>query len=173
MKLLWGCRIAVLFCILRSFAVAQMALSAMEPAVGKISLPPKNPTISAVTPLWKGVWQQEGEDPSGSVTEARQEFVGPEGAVPYPARGTTILKFDPDGHEVERTSQTSRGMDTTTRVFQGGKLLSMTTEYHRNDGKVSNGPEWRKWSYDANGRVSDVRIGTKDKEHKSLPEFQV
>lgn len=161
-----GYRIALLFFALRSFALAQAFLPAFEPAMGRVSLPPKNPTISAVTPLWQGVLQQGMADPSGPVAEARQEDVIPEGAAPYPARRTTILKFDGAGHLFERTYQDSLGTTTTTSVFQDGKLQSRTTKHHRTDGRFSVWQEWYRWSYDPKGRVADFRAGSrKDEEH--------
>lgn len=156
-------RIAVLFFALRSFAIAQMFMAAMEPT-GKITLPPKNPTISAVTPLWRGALQEQKENPSGPVAEARQEDVIPEGAAPYPSRRTTILKFDSEGHPVERSYQDQLGTTTTTNVFQGGKLQSVTTRYHRIDGRFQDWHDWRKWTYGSSGRISDFRAGRNNNE---------
>lgn len=143
-----------------------MSLSAIEPTTAKTALPPKNPTISAVTPLWQGVFQQQNKDLfSGVVTEVKQEDVLPEGAIEYPSRRTTTLKFDDDGHLIESTYHDSLGTTTVTNEFQNGRLQSRTTKHHRADGRFADWQEWEKWSYDRTGRVSGYRAGSNDKEN--------
>ena len=156
----FGCRIAVLLFALRSYAAAQLFLVAVEPAKGKIILPPKNPTISAVTPLWKAALTQQMAELSGPVAEARQEDVIPEGAAPFPARRVTVIKFDRDGHLVEQTYQDRLGTTTTTSAFENGKLQSRTTKHHRANGRFPDSQESYNWRYDKTGRISDFRTET-------------
>jgi hypothetical protein len=144
----------------------QMSTASGYQAIGELPGPPKNPTISAVTQLWKGALLEQMAELSGPLAQTLQEDVIPDGAAPYPTTRTTTVKLDRDGHETERSDQSPGGTSTTTSVFEGGKLQSRTTMHHRTNSRFSTlqkWQEWQKWKYDTNGRLSDFRAG-QDKE---------
>jgi hypothetical protein len=174
MKYSLNCRLAPLFIVLASYCTAQVSSLAAAVPLAAIAGPPKNPTISAVTPLWQGVLLQEHiEELSGPVTEARREYVIADGAALNPTRGTTVLRFDSDGHLIERMDQDSSGTITTTSVSQNGKIQSQTRTRHHADGRFPDWQEWwRKWSYDTNGRVSEFRAGSNNKENNHFLNFK-
>jgi hypothetical protein len=174
MKCSLSYRLVLLFVLLRSPSIAQVFLPAIGQPSTTNSFPPKNPTISAVTPLWKGVLIQANmEELSGPVVEVKREDVLPEGAVASPSRETTVLKFDGEGHLIESTYQDSRLTTTITSVFQNGKPQSRTRMRRYPDGKFPDWQEsWEKWGYDQNGRVSDYRRAYNNQENNHYLNFK-
>ena len=159
--------LALLLIVLSSFCMAQVPSLAVLAPSGELLGPPKNPTISAVTPLWQGVLSQANtEQFSGPVAEVTRVNVIPEGAAPNPYRGTTTFNFDSNGHLVDRMDESSRGRSTTAGVYQDGRIQSSTTKRYRANGTVQDS-QWRKWSYDPSGGISDYRAGTDGNQEKN------
>jgi hypothetical protein len=155
--------------------LAQMQMSSLSgyKAISDLPGPPKDPTISAVTPLWQGVLQQENVLAlSGPVTEALREDVIPEGSAPAPGRRTTTLKFDNENHLIENTYRDALGKTKTVNVFQNGKLQSQTTKHRGIDRKFPDWQEWQTWSYDTKGRLSDFRDGQDQAEYNHYLNFK-
>lgn len=169
-------RLVPFFVFLSSFSTAQLpSLAAVAPPA-TISGPPRNPTISAGTPLWQGVLQQQNvEEFSGPVAEVRREDVIPQGSALSPGQRTTVLKFDVEGHLIENTSQDSRVATaiTTTTVFHNGMVQSRTATRHYGNGRLPDAQVgWQKWSFDTSGRLADLRAGSDNEENNHLLNFR-
>jgi hypothetical protein len=168
--------VALIFLV--PFSAGQMQMSTLSgaQAIADLPGPPKNPTVTAMAPLWQGMLQQlQIAHPSGPILEARQEDVVPDGAAPYPARRTTMLKFDGDGHEAERIYEDSSGTTTTLTDFQNGRLQSRKTKHLRTNGKfpaLQEWEEWQKWTYDTKGRLKDFRAGQDKMEYNHYLNFK-
>ena len=101
----------------------------------------------------------------GPVAEVRREEVQSPNLSLEPFR-TTRMKFDDRGHMTERIDEDSTGSSTVTNIFLEGKIQSQTVERRRANAKTSAWENWKRWTYDGHGRLSDYRAG-QDKEERN------
>jgi hypothetical protein len=146
-------------------AFAQLTTIPAAKAITELPGPQKNPPIfSMMTAIWQGGLQYEDhvniKGPAAKVI--REEDQTPEDS-PNPFHHKSVLTFDEQKQLIERVDEDSMGVATTTLQWVYGRLESMSTTHHRNDGKIPDWDEWQKWSYGNNGGVSEFRAA-RDKE---------
>lgn len=146
-------------------AFGQLTTVPAANAIAELPGPPKNPPIfSAMTAIWQGGLEyQDYVNLKGPVVKVIREEDQTKEDNPNPFHHKSVLSFDEQNHLIERVDEDSTGVATTTLEWVHGRLESMSTKHHRNDGKTPDWEEWEKWSYNAKGRVGEFRAG-RDKE---------
>ncbi len=154
--------------LLRGFATAQMSTLPAAKAIADLPGPPKNPPIfSEMTVILQGGWEYvDTANFKGSVAEVRRERIQLPNQSPNPHNTTTAMKFDDQGHMIERIDRDSMGSSTLTTVFLEGKLQSQTVEHRGTDSKTFGWKSWERRTYDGHGRLSVYRAG-RDKEEQN------
>ena len=137
-------------------------------AIADLPGPPKNPPIfSEMTVILQGGWEYvDTANFKGSVAEVRRERIQLPNQSPNPHNTTTAMKFDDQGHMIERIDRDSMGSSTLTNVFLEGKLQSQTVEHRGTDSKTFGWKSWERRTYDGHGRLSEYRAG-RDKEEQN------
>jgi hypothetical protein len=143
-------------------------------AIADLPGPLKNPPVfSQMTVIMQGGLQyQDTEDIKGPVASVEREETQPPSQSLYPYHKTTTLKFDDHGHLTKRIDEDALGVSTTTNVWDRERLQSQTVGHHRNDGKFPDWIEWQRWSYDADGRLSEFQAGRDKQEMNDYVNFK-
>ncbi len=154
--------------------MGQMSTLPAAQAIADLPGPPKNPPIfSQMTVIMQGSLQyQDTVDIKGPVTAVLREENQSPNQNPTPYHTTTTIKFDDRGHISKRTHEDAMGVSTTTNVWEHERLQSQTVEHHRNDGKFPDWNEWQRWSYNADGRLSEFRAGRDKQELNDYVNFK-
>jgi YD repeat-containing protein len=154
-------------------AVAQMPPLPVTKAIAELPGPPKNPPIfSQMTLTMQGELRYaDMANFKGPVAAVRREQILLPSQRPNPYHTTTTMKFDGQGHLIERIDEDSLGSSTLTNVFLEGKLQSQTVEHRRADAKTS-WKNWARWTYDAHGRLSEYRAGQDQEERNHYLNFK-
>jgi len=113
--------------------------------------------------LQGGLQYQDTANFRGPVAAVEREENQSTSQNPEPYHTKTMLKFDGDGHLIQRTDEGALGTSITTNIWEHGRLQSQTVAHHRNDGRLADWNEWQRWSYDTNGRLMEFKAG-RDKE---------
>ncbi|HKI27612.1 MAG TPA: hypothetical protein VKA07_14905 [Candidatus Sulfotelmatobacter sp.] len=151
--------------LVSSLLPAQMSTLPAARAIADLFGPPKNPPIfSEMTMILQGGLQyQDTANFRGPVAAVEREENQSTSQNPEPYHTKTMLKFDGDGHLIQRTDEGALGTSITTNIWEHGRLQSQTVAHHRNDGRLADWNEWQRWSYDTNGRLMEFKAG-RDKE---------
>jgi hypothetical protein len=148
--------------LLGSVVAAQMSTLPAAEAIADLPGPPKNPPIfSEMTAILQGGLQYENTaDVKGSVASVEREETQSAKQGPYAYHTKTKLRFDEEGHLVERVQESSLGVSAISNVWVNGKLQNQTVHHHRTGGDATyDSDEWQRWTYDAKGRLSEFRAG--------------
>jgi hypothetical protein len=134
------------------------------PFFSQISLILQSGGIPAVAPQ---------PNPKGPVAEIRWEKSQIhiwEPDKPMSLSETITVKYDQQQHEVERTDEnigSPRPWKTgAVRVYKDGLLQSAEDE------SPGNGLQWKRWSYDPQGRIAEIRVGTGTELHNHFLNFK-
>jgi len=160
--------------LLTGFSAAQLSTLPAAQAIADLPGPPKNPPIfSQMTVILQGSLQyQNTVDMKGPVASVEREETQSPNQSPYAYHLVTKLKFDEDGHLIERVQEDSLGVSTSSNVWVNGRLQNQTVHHHRNDGKFSDWDEWQRWSYDKDGRLSEFKAGRDKQEMNDYVNFK-
>jgi hypothetical protein len=111
--------------------------------------------------------------PKGPVSEIRWEKSQIhiwEPAKPMSLSEIVTVKYDQQQHEVEKTYEnvgSPRSSKTRSlRVYKDGLLQSEENE------STGNGLQWSRWSYDPQGRLAEIRMGTGTELHNHYLNFK-
>jgi hypothetical protein len=156
--------------LLGAVSVCQMSTLPAAQAIAELPGAPQNPPIfSPMTAMMQdGLQFQDNVNFKGPVASATREESASDQNHSYHTKST--LKFDEDGHLINRIFEDSLGVTTLTNIWEHGKLQSQTVEHHRNDGKEWS--EWQKWSYDTKGRLAEFHAGRDKQEMNDFVNFK-
>jgi len=149
------------FVLLPGLSIGQMSTLPAAQAIADLPGQPKNPAIfSQMTAIWQGGLQYRNTaDVKGPVVSVEREETQSPNQNPNPYHATTAMKFDDDGHLIKSTYEDSLRVSTTINVWENGKLQSQNVTHHSKSGKSSDSNEWRRWTYDKDGRLSEFKVG--------------
>jgi len=155
-------------------ALAQQSTPPAVTATDELPGLPRNPPIfSSMTAIWQGVLQfADNINVKGPVLKIIREESQTSENNPDPFHRSSVFNFDAQGHLIYRDDEGLMGGSVTTLEWVDGRLKSTSTKHH---GKMRKGPDeedWRKWSYDDQGRVSEIRAGHGNEQTKWLVNFR-
>lgn len=147
--------------LLRCLSMGQMSTLPAAPAIADLPGPPKNPPIfSQQTAIWQGTLQYRNTvDVKGPVVSVEREETQSPNQNPNPYHATTAMKFHDDGHLIKSTYEDSLRVSTTINVWENGKLQSHNVTHHGKDGKFPDRNDWQRWTYNKDGRLSELQVG--------------
>ena len=160
--------------LLRLPALGQWSTVPATKAIAEFPGPPQNPPIfSEMTAIWQGSLQyQEADDLKGPVAAVVREEIRSSSQSPNAYHTKISMKFNDDGHLITRVDEDPLGVSTMTNVWEHGRLKSQTVVNHPTDSKFPDTTDWRRWSYDTHGRLSEFHGGRGNEEMNDFVNFK-
>lgn len=157
-----------------SYAPAQLSTIPSARAVADLPGLPKNPPIfSPLTAIWQGGLEyHDSADFKGNVAKVEREEAPTTDDNSQRFRRKSTFTFDEKQHLAQFVVEDAMGVDTTTTEWDGAHMKSMTTKYHSNSGKNLDSEDWKKWSYDQRGHISEIRAGHDQEQRTWLVNFR-